>query len=270
MTLNFTEKKRRWPPPKPVQYILAVTLLVIAVAILLGWLFIRFVYTAPQVEEPPQEQDTSAISPDDLPEAGHCLIIVEDVGYERFALVTTAPKDRQVTVTALSPDTPTDDGTLRDVLQKHGPSRATQAIADTMTLPVMHYMSFSINDIETLFTRLGENLLLTIPEEVTYKDENGATIHLKAEARKLTPSQVASVFRYDQWKEPNNGDALAADVTVAVLNASLRPGKSLKGYFELLSNTAATDLRIDQFNAYAIGWEYLASVNQGAVAQRAD
>lgn len=270
MSLNFTNKKRHWPPPKPVQYILAITLLVIAVAILLGWLFIRFVYTAPQPEETPQDQDSSMIAPEDLPDAGHCLIIVEDVGHERFAIVKTAPKDQQITVTALSPDTPIGGGTLSDVLKKYGPSRAAQAVADAMTLPMMHYMAFSINDIETLFTRLGENLLLTIPEEVTYKDENGATIHLKAETRKLTPSQIASVFRYDQWKDPNHGDALAADVTVAVLNANLRPGKSLKGYFELLSNTAATDLRIDQFNAYAIGWEYLASVNQGAVAQRAD
>ena len=265
MPLYFTERKRHWPPPKPVQYILAITLLVIAVSVLIGWLLVRFVYTAPHPEEPPL--DTSVISPEDLPDAGHCLIIVEDNGYERFAIVNTLPKDSCIKVTAVSPDTQTADGTLRDILKKHGPARAAKSVSDTLNLPSMHFLSFSINDVETLFTRLGENLVFSVPEEISYKDENGATIHLKAESRKLTPPQIASLFRYDQWRDTENGDNLAANIVTAVINECLRPGKSLKGYFELLANTASTDLRIDHFNAYALGWEYLASINQGAVAQ---
>ena len=268
MPLYFTDKKRHWPPPKPVQYILAITLLIIALLVLGGWLFIRFVYTAPQSEETPQ--DESVISQDDLPDFGNCLIIVEDAGAERFALVKTAPKDRQITVTALSPDTTTGDGTLRDVLKKYGPSRAARSIADTLDIATIHYMSFSIADIETLFSRLGVNLQFSLPEEIAYDDENGATVHLEAEVRKLTPTQIASLFRYDQWEKESNRVNLAADVVTAAINELLLPGKSLKGYFELLSNTSVTDLRIDQYNAYVIGWEYLASVNQGAVAQRTD
>lgn len=268
MPLYFTEKKKHWPPPKAVQYILAIALLLIAIFALGAWLFIYFGNTTPQPEETPQ--DGTVISPEDLPNAGYCLVIVEDAGLERFALVKTAPKSQQILVTALSADTATNEGTLSDVLKKHGPSRAAQSIADTLNLPMVHYMSFSINDLETLFTRWGNSLPLSIPEEVSYKDENGATIFLKAEHRKLTPSQIASLFRYDQWENSENHDGLAADVITAALNECLLPGKSLKGYFELLSNTAVTDLRIDQFNAYVIGWEYLVAANQGNVAQRGD
>ena len=267
MPLYFTDKKRRWPPSKPVQYILAVALLIIAVAVLVGWLFVRFIYAEPQPDSTPTE-DTADISKEDLPDAGYCLIIVEDTGCERFALVQSDPKNQKITVSALSPNTQTGEGELTELFKKRGPSHTAQVVAQTMNLSTVHYMSFSIADIETLFTRLGVNLQFTVPEDVTYKDTNGATVYLTAESRKLTPSQIASLLRYDQWENNENGDNLAADITTAVINECLRTGKSLKGYFELLANTSATDLRIDQFNAYLIGWEYLASINQGTVAQR--
>ena len=269
MPLYFTDKKRHWPPSKPVQYIFAITLLLIAIAVLIGWLLIRFAYTEdPQTDKP--VKDTTAISEEDLPNTGYCLVVIEDVDCEQFALVKTEPQKQSISITALSADMQTNEGTLRSQLRKFGPAQTAQSVAKTMNLPNLHYVSFSIADVEILFTRLGENLLFTIPEEVTYQDENGATIRLPAEERKLTPGQIASLLRHTHWKDKANQTNLAANITTALFNQCLLPNKSLKGYFELIANASVTDLRIDQFNAYQIGWAYLASLNHGAIAQRTE
>ena len=266
MPLYFTDKKRRWPPSKPVQYLIAYALLLIGLIILGAWLFIRFIYTEPSPMD--TTPDPSIVDTSELPDDSYCLIIVEDSVYERFALVKAAPKEGAVSVSTVSPLLETNEGPLYTLLRKYGPARTSQAVAEQLGLSTLHYMSFSITDVETLFTRLGENLQFTVSEEVTYKDENGATIRLKAEAHKLTPTQIASLLRYTKWENKEHETNLAADITVAAINQCLRSNASLKGYFELLSNASVTDLRIDQFNAYRNGMEYLAQINEGAVAKR--
>lgn len=264
MSLHFRDKKKRWPPSRPVQYILAGLLVVLALGVLGGWLFIRFVYTEPTPDNTTQDSSIEGVvEPGDV---SYCLVIVEDIGYERFALVKTTPQETAVSVTPLSPLFETAEGELYTLLKKYGPAQTTQFVAQSLNVSNLHYMSFSITDVETFFTRLGENLQFTLPEEVAYKDENGATIRLKAETHKLTPNQITALLRYTQWEETDNETNLGAHLTAALVNQCLRTDKSLKGYFELISNTAVTDLRIDQFNAYRSSLEYLASHNEGAIA----
>lgn len=264
MALTFVDKKKRWPPPKPVQYILAVSVLLAAVALLAGWLWVRFIYTAPV------DTDTPDIAPTEteLPDVSYCLIVIEDVGYERFALIQSDPRGESVSVAALSPTMTTDSGTLASTLQKYGAARATQAVASALQIPVSHFLSFSIADMQNLFTKLGENLQFSLSEEVTYHDENGATVRLTTDKRALTPKQIVAILHHTEWNATENGVNIAADLTAAVINQCLRPKRSLKGYFELLSNTANTDLRIDHYNAYLSGLEHLASVNNGDLAKR--
>lgn len=265
MSLHFRDKKKRWPPSRPVQYLLACLLALIAIAILGGWLYLRFVYTEPTPQD--SIQGSSITDEVELGDTSYCLIIVEDVGYERFALVKTAPQDTAISVTPLSPTFETADGALYALLKKYGPAQTAQFVAQALDIPALHYMSFSITDVENFFTRLGESLQFTIPEDVSYKDENGATIRLKAESHKLTPNQIAALLRYTQWTQTENETDLAAHVVTALVNQCLRSNNSLKGYFELLSNTAVTDLRIDQFNAYRSSLEYLAAKNEGSIAK---
>ena len=265
MSLQFRDKKKRWPPSKPVQYIMAVSLLIVALVVLVGWLYIRFIYTEPTPDH--TSPDSSIADVGELGETSYCLVIVEDAGYERFALVTTAPGDTSISVTPLSPTFETPDGALYSLLKKYGPAQTATLVAHTMGISDLHYMSFSITDVENFFTRLGENLSLTIPENVSYKDENGATIRLKSEEHKLTPPQIAALLRYKQWEDTGNETNLAAHIIAALVNQCLRTDKSLKGYFELVSNSAITDLRIDQFNAYRSSLEYLASKNDGTIAE---
>ena len=265
MSLHFRDKNKRWPPSKPMQYILSCLLVVVALAVLGGWLYIRFVYTEPIPDDP--SSDSSIAGEVELGDTSYCLVIIEDVGYERFALVKTAPHDTAISVTPLSPTMETADGVLYSLLKKHGPAQTTSLVAQTLDINNLHYMSFSITDAENFFTRLGENLRFTIPENLSYKDENGATIRLKAEEHKLTPNQIAALLRYTQWEDTANETDLAAHIVASLVNQCLRTDKSLKGYFELISNSAVTDLRIDQFNAYRSSLEYLASKNNGSIAE---
>lgn len=265
MPLYFTDKRPHRPPSKPLQYILAFTALLAAVAILVGWLFFRFVYTTPTENTDTTDKDSNTHSP--LPADAYCLIIIEDAGHEQFALVQFSPQETRISVAPIPAAFSTKQGTLTDLLQKQGSAKAAQAIANTLALPLSHYMSFSIADAENFFIKLGETVQITIPEEIHYKDENNAPVHLRAEKQSLTPKQIAALLRYSDWSNPIHGENLAADLTVALINQCLHTQRSLKGYFELLSNTSATDLRIDQFNAYRIGLEHLAGANDGNIAQ---
>lgn len=261
MPLYFT-KPRRWPPSKPVQYALSALAVCAAVAVLIVWLVFDFGNNnaAP---------DTPTLHPTDdspLPDKSYCLIIIKDKGWERFALLEANPTGASVTVTPLSPKLNTTNETLSTVLQKQGPVGVVNTVADTLTIPVQHYLSFSISDVENLFNKLGNNLRFTLTEPVTYKDENGANVHLAAETLQLTPKQIAALLHYDQWKDTRCYDALAAELTCAAVNQCLRANAPLKGYFELLSNTGSTDWRIDHFNAYHNGLSHLAELNEGTLA----
>lgn len=265
MPLYFTDKKKRWPPPKPLQYFLAILVLMIAVTILIGWLFFRFVYTNPTGgADTSQDHSDTAVLPND----SYCLVIIEDVGHEQFAIVQLSPKEEHISVTPVPASLTTENGILAELLQKQGAAKAVQAVADTLAIPLTHYASFSIADAENFFIKLGENVQFTLPEAVIYKDENNATVRLDAEQQTLTPKQIAALLRYSDWSDPSHHENLAADLTVSLINQCLRPQRSLKGYFELLSNTSATDLRIDQFNAYLSGLEHLAAKNDGKLAKR--
>lgn len=263
MSLTFVDKKKHWPPSKPIQYLLALLALLIAVAVLIGWLYVRFIYTISASNDDPKDNKQTGT---ELPDTAYCLIILEDIGYERFALVKADPVGETVLITGISPSLTTTNGTLSAVLQKHGAARTAQAISSTLNIPVSNYLSFSIDDIQSLFTKLGENLQFTLSEEVTYRDENGATVRLAADKRALTPKQITAILRHTTWTNEESGINVAADLTAALINQCLRPKRSLKGYFELLSNTAYTNLRIDHYNSYLSGLEHLASANDGAVA----
>lgn len=264
MPLTFVDKKKRWPPSKPVQYLLALLALLAALFVLGAWLWIRFIYTPSDTVDPNDTVDNATA----LPDAAHCLVIIEDSGYERFALITTDPANQAITAAPISPALTTDSGTLATILQRYGAARVVKEVSIAYNVPVTHFLSFSIADVQNLFTKLGENLSFTPAEEVTYRDENGALVRLAAEKRALTPKQITALLRHQGWKEEENGTRLAADITVALINQCLRPNRSHKGYFELLVNTASTQLRIDNYTAYLAGWDHLASINKGDVARR--
>ena len=86
MPLYFTDKKKRWPPSKPVQYLLAGGALLLAVAILVGWLLLRFVYTDEPGANTPNATTTTSTQTIELPDNSYCLFIIEDACQAHGAL----------------------------------------------------------------------------------------------------------------------------------------------------------------------------------------
>lgn len=269
MPLYFTDQKRRWPPPKPIQYVLAIITLALAVAVLVGWLLLRFVYTDAEQGGGSSTTTTTgtSIAQTELPNTSYCLLIIEDAGHERFALMKIAPKENAITVDAISPSLPLNETeTMAQLYRRTKASQLTQAVAAYYQLPLEHYVSLSIAELEKLIVTWGGSLRMAPAEEMSYRDENGAIVRLPAEINAMSPKQIAAMLRYNQWKDKQNHDGLAADVAVALFNQILTPNRDLnRCYSDLAANTS---LRIHHFNALYEGLKHLASLNDGAIAQR--
>lgn len=268
MALYFT-KKRRWPPSKPVQYILASLGLILAIIILTSWLIIRYQRTS---STPSTEQETTTTIPvEQATEIGHSLLIFDLEGAERFVLVQTNPNRNQVSVVPLPSNMTDSDGCLlSEAIHRHGAPKVTASVAEALDLPIHHYLSFSAKGIEQFLAQLDNGVLFKIPEQVVFTDENGATIRLSAGEHRLSAGQVRSLLEYKEWKKSKSRENLAADLTVEIFNQYLVEGRSLEGYFASLSNATVTDLRIDNFNDYRSALAQLAAHNTGALCHRID
>lgn len=266
MALYFT-KKRRWPPSKPVQYILAFLGLILALVILSSWLIIRYHHSAPSA---PAEQEPTINAPvEHFTDIGHCLLVFDLDGAERFVLVQTNPEQNHIIAAPIPASLTDKDGcSLSEALHRHGVPAITSTVADTLKLPVKHYLSFTAKGVEQFLNQLDNGVLFDIPEQVTYTDENGATIRLSAGEHRLSAGQVRALLEYTGWKKPKQQDNLAADLATAILNQYLLEGRSLEGYFAGLSNAAVTDLRIDNFNEYRGALAQLAQHNDGSLCHR--
>lgn len=273
MPLYFTDKKKRWPPPKPVQYIAAVIALVTAVGILSTWLLLRFVYTSPDSDTSPTTgKTTTGITTTtqtqlDLPDNGYCLFIIEDTGYEGFAIIECAPTDNRIVVRPVSPTLPVNEHeTVTEIYRRAKAAEVTKAIANHYQLPLDHYITLSISEVMSLITRWCGTLPMTPPEDISYRDENGAVVRLPATLNALTPKQVAEMLRHKQWKDAKNGENLTADLTTALINHILTPSQNLNQLYNDIADDSS--IRIHHFNAFYKGLAHLASINDGSIAQR--
>ena len=266
MPLYFTDKKKHWPPPKAVQYILAAIALVAAIGILTAWLLVRFVYSDPDSAAPSATTGktnltTTTQSQVDLPETGFCLFIIEDNGYERFALIECAPTDGNITVRYVPATLLLSNGqTVTQTYQRTNAAQVTKDIATHYQIPLAHYISFSITEVESLVSRWGGSLPMTPPEEIKM-----GTAVLPAEQRAMTPQQISAMLRYTQWKDAQNRDRLIAEIVAAFINHTLTPNCNLNQIYSAIADHSS--IRVHHFNAFYDGLAYLSSLNEGAIAQ---
>ena len=265
MPLYFTDKKKRWPPPKPVQYVLAALALLTAVGILLMWL--RFF--APSSSTPDSDKSgttTTSQTEQELPKDGYCLLIIEDIGYERFALMKFAPTSERITVQPISPDlsiSPTE--TVAQMYQRTKAAQVVRALATHYQLPLEHFVPLSTAELEALISDLGGSLHMAPPEAISYRDENGITVRLPAEKNAMTPKQITAMLRYTQWKNEQSHLQLTTNLTVALLNHILTPTRDLNQLFNKLAEY--TSVRVHHFNKFRDGLAHLAALNDGSLAQ---
>lgn len=266
MPLYFTDKKKRWPPSKPVQYILAALALLSAVTILVGWLLLRFVYTDEPGTSPSDTTTTTSSMPIELPDAAYCLFIIEDAGYERFAVIELAPAENRITVDALAPSILINgEETLAELYRRTKAANTVSAVANHYQLLLEHYISLSIDELEGLIRTWGGSLRMAAPEEMTYQDEKRKDRVLRTEVTAMTPQQVEALLLHTEWKSEASGIGLARDVAAALFNQMLTPKNDLQKCFSAIS--FYSNLKIHHFTNYQRALNHLAEQNDGAIAQ---
>ena len=267
MPLYFTDKKKRWPPSKPVQYLLAGGALLLAIAILVGWLLLRFVYTDEPGTTPSDTTTTTSTQTMELPDSSYCLFIIEDAGYERFAIIELAPAENRITVDAIPPSLQLSESeSLAQMYQRAKAAQVVRAVANHYQLPMEHYVSLSIAQLEGLIRTWGGSLRMAPPEEMVYQDEKGKDRVLYAESTAMTPQQIKAMLLNSNWDHEESHIGLAADIAAALFNQMLTPNRNLQQCFSDLSSH--TSWKIHHFTNYQKALNHLANQNDGHIAEK--
>lgn len=248
---------QRQKPSRAIPYILSGLALIIALGILGTWLYIGY-----RMDNPPDksDSDTSTSFVEEEPTIGRCLLILESGNNTHYLLVQTNPAKQTISILDIPSSLEVDGTTLSKSKNK------TTAVSQTLGIPVEHYIQFDSTSIQQFISQT-DGLIFTLPEPVSYQDENGNKIRLGTEERSLTGPQISAVLAYTNWKDSENADSIASKLVAAMLDQYIDQNHSLIAYFRILSDTAKTDLRIDNFNAYKTEMSLLANANSGSLCK---
>ncbi len=264
----YLNKQRRWSPKRLLQFALAIGALLLAIAVMVAWMLITH-----HQSNPPSPSDSSIDASqyvEPITAVDHCLLILDFSQSKRFVLIQTDPAHNRITTVAVPANLADKNGTpLTELLKKHGSLRVIQTVSAALELPVDHYITFNDVSAQSFLSELDHGITYTLPENIQYTDENGATIRLSAGEQKLTGAQAAAVLKHQEWNHTIIKETVAVDLTNAILNQYLLPERRLDGYFAALANGAQTDLRIDNFNAFRHVLSHLADSNTGTLCRPA-
>ncbi|MBQ8684240.1 MAG: hypothetical protein IJ518_06980 [Clostridia bacterium] len=259
--MSMFRSRRQEAISRRIKVAVAVAALLLALAVLGAWLTTRY-YLSGAANRPESSAPSSTPTEEITAETATTLLILGDAGKEHFLLVQFAPADRQGYVAAVPATLDAGNGqTIAITVQKNGYPRVKQAIQNTLQLPLSHYIAADTKAVEEYMNYLEGGLTFTLPEEVTYTDENGLTTHLSAGQRQLTAGQVGLLLRYEGWSSTPVGHTVVAQLVEAILNQYMTPNHRFDGDFAALSNLVQTDIRIDHYNAYRTALQAMGDAN---------
>ncbi len=257
MALEFYKRRFRMPSKK-MQYVLAFTALLLAMALAFSWMLIHH-----KMDEMPggtSSEDSSSIVSSvtyAAEDEAHLLLIVEQADSTRFILVHADPANRAIRVTALPENALTVDGlSLTALYLKHGAAYVVNRLATLTDRPLRHYAALTRADAENWFARLGNDLVLTLDDEIIITNENGTQTTMTAGEHTLSAPQTTALLCH-----PTASEELRGNIIVAMLRQYLHGGRNLSADFAYLANMARTDLRIGDFTGYRERLVYLAEQN---------
>ncbi len=257
MALEFYKRRFRMPS-KRMQYVLAFTALLLALALVFCWMMIRHKMDEMQggdsSDDASSNVSTVAYTAED---EAYLLLIVEEETGAHFILVHADPANRAIRVAGVPESAFTVDGlTLTPLYQKHGAAYVVNQLATLADRPLRHYAALTRTNTEKWFARLGNDLMLTLEEDVVLTDENGTQTTLTAGEHTLNAPQTTALLC-----RPDAAEKLRAEVIAAMLRQYLVSGRNLSADFSNLANIAQTDLRIGDFTGYRERLVYLAEQN---------
>ena len=257
MALEFYKRRFR-KPGKKMQYALAISALLLALAILVVWIIIGQKLDASKSESSADSTlSTAPVDPLTAEDEGRLLLIINGEKHHRFVLVHTDPANSTIRVTTISENAITEENqTLSELYLKKGGAYVTKLIGKKVKSDVRYYAAVSAEDAEGWFTHLGDELTVKLDGEITLSDGPDKTVTLPAGENAVKPEQALALLCSD-----DSTDKAAAEVIAAMLRQHLRAGRNFSADFTYLSNIAQTGLRIDNYNKYADNLAYLAEKN---------
>ncbi len=251
MALEFYKRRFR-KPSKKVQYILAFTALLLAMALAFSWMMFRHQLEQARDEASSDDSSDSSVITYTDEDAADLLVIVNDDETARFILVHADPKNKAIRVTNLPEDAITTDGlTLTALYQKHGSGYVVSQLAARTGRPLRHYLSISRANTEKWFARLGNDLAVTLKNDIVISNESGTQNTLTAGAHTLNATQATKLILHTE------GDEIIA----AMLRQYLQSKRNLSADFSSLANLSQTSIRIGDFTGYRDKLKYLADQN---------
>lgn len=262
MPLEFRRRRFRKPGKKG-QYALALLALLAVIAVVCFWVAVRL--HQPSAPEESTSGDTSADDPQADPswEPAYLLVLITDEEAPRAVLLRSDPYKGAMQATPLPVNARVQEDTqLYALYRKQGAAAVTAALADTLEIPLQHYMAMRYDQVESWLNYLENGLVLTLPEAVQY-----ASLRLEAGEHNLTATQAVSLLQYTGWQDAARAEQIAADALCAMLNQYLTAARYLAGDFAALSNLCRTSLRIGDFTAGKDRLTYLAEQNAGSLCR---
>ncbi len=257
MSLEFRKRRFR-KPSKNGQLAIAIGAVLIGLAIAAAWIAISF-RAQPSADTPSSDDTQSDTATFDAMSPSNLLVILTDEGHERFTLVQISPADRQVRVAAVPPTLSKDDTTLLNTMQKNGISDAVKFAADTLQLPIKHYIALNAEQAESWFNHLESGVMITLPQAVDFTDETGAIVRLDKGEHNLTATQTVALLRYDEWSDDTVSREFSAQVLAAMINQYATPQRRYISDFTTIANLSRTSLRYGDVNDYLPALEHTAS-----------
>ena len=258
MALEFRRRRFRLPGKKG-QFALAVAVLLLAIALLAGWIVVSYHMDKAKMTPSSTDSGPSVVDSYTRADTVNLLVMLTDRGQERFTLIQAAPATPALRVMAVPETMDVGDGqTLAQRYRKSGAAAATAAVAETLELPVAHYMALTGENTEKWFNYLENGIPVTLPEAVNTTDENGSILRLNAGEHTVTATQAVGLLRYTGWRDAENNRCFHAQIIAVMLQRYYTPQRRFAADFARLSNLCKTDLRIGDFQDAQAKLEYLA------------
>lgn len=248
MSLEFRRRRFR-KLSKNGQLAVAIAAVLLALCIVAVWITVSF------RSQPNPNADSSDVSTDgpsfENEAARNLLLMLTDEGYERFTLVQINPAAQHVYVAAVPPTLIGDSGsTLVDTMHKKGYADAVRLAADTLEMPISHYIALDADQAEAWFNHLENGLTVTLPQAVDFTDKRGTVVRLDAGEHALTATQIVALMRYDGWEDADTTRFITAQMVAAMINRYATPERRFDIDFSTLSNLSRSSLRISDFNNF--------------------
>ena len=168
---------------------------------------------------PESTPSTPVVSPD-----YRLLRVTEEAGEAQgFVVLSAEPSKGRIQVIPLPRETVVTEGVTQARLfewyQTTDMPTLTQQVGALLGFEIHHWAVLTYENLQRLVTYLGDGVIYTLGESISYQAAGGNTVHMKSGARTLSATQVTDLFRYDAWHSGRRGRAdIQGDVLAAIID----------------------------------------------------